>query len=245
MNYYKVICGNQFIGVGCTYDLRRFQRKHNVMLMSDEDNAQYIQIGEELYRDEWLLPATQGISFTAATVRVITQEEYNQLYQAIEDGGEVDVTDTEQETTPVAPDPVEEITLAYAKEKKIAEMSSTCNATIVRGVDVALSGNEVKHFSLTVEDQLNLISLQSMASSGNFLIPYHADGEECMYYTLEDFTAIVNAATTWKMYHESYFNNLKSWINRLESVADVGAIYYGISIPDEFLTDVMRDIINS
>ncbi len=46
------------------------------------------------------------------------------------------------------------------RTETVAQMSATCNAAIVGGVDVTLTGGETKHFSLTLEDQLNLLSLQ-------------------------------------------------------------------------------------
>jgi len=49
---------------------------------------------------------------------------------------------------------------------------------------MALRG-KIKHFSLTTQDQLNLMNLGTMARTQN-LIPYHADGEECEFYTSEE-----------------------------------------------------------
>lgn len=64
------------------------------------------------------------------------------------------------------------------RTETVAQMSATCNAAIVGGVDVTLTGGETKHFSLTLEDQLNLLSLQGRVASGADSVPYHADGEE-------------------------------------------------------------------
>ena len=94
------------------------------------------------------------------------------------------------------------------RTETVAQMSATCNAAIVGGVDVTLTGGETKHFSLTLEDQLNLLSLQGRVASGADSVPYHADGEECSYYSAADFGRIADAATRWKLYQESYFNAL-------------------------------------
>ena len=96
------------------------------------------------------------------------------------------------------------------RTETVAQMSATCNAAIVGGVDVTLTGGETKHFSLTLEDQLNLLSLQGRVASGADSVPYHADGEECSYYSAADFGRIADAATRWKLYQESYFNALRT-----------------------------------
>ena len=59
------------------------------------------------------------------------------------------------------------------RTETVAQMSATCNAAIVGGVDVTLTGGETKHFSLTLEDQLNLLSLQGRVASGADSVPYH------------------------------------------------------------------------
>jgi hypothetical protein len=60
-------------------------------------------------------------------------------------------------------------------------MSRTCRQTIEAGFDLVLRG-ETRHFSLTTQDQLNLMSLGTLVQTQD-LIPYHADGEECEFYT--------------------------------------------------------------
>ncbi|MCD8189062.1 MAG: hypothetical protein LUD78_02395 [Clostridiales bacterium] len=137
-------------------------------------------------------------------------------------------------------DPDAPTTLVDIRADKITEMSTACNAAITAGVDVTLSDGESHHFSLTVEDQLNLVSLSALLTAGQEAVPYHADGEECRYYTAEDFTAIVAAATAWKMYHEAYFNSLKAYISALEDTAEIQAIVYGCAIPVEYQSEVYQ-----
>ncbi|MCD7886733.1 MAG: hypothetical protein LUG44_03840 [Clostridiales bacterium] len=139
-------------------------------------------------------------------------------------------------------DPEADNTLEDIRADKIAEMSQTCEDKITAGVDVTLSDGESHHYSLTVEDQLNLVSLSAMLTAGQEAVPYHADGEECRYYTAEDFAAIVAMATTWKMYHEAYFNSLKAYISALEDTAEIRAIAYGCAIPAEYQSEVYQTL---
>lgn len=79
MTYYKVIEPTGAIRVGSTQNLRRYQKKHNILLLADETQAQYIQIGEKLYRDYWFAPVTTyQISFEMAHISTISKEEYDE-----------------------------------------------------------------------------------------------------------------------------------------------------------------------
>lgn len=131
---------------------------------------------------------------------------------------------------------------AITRESVTAAMREACAAAITGGVDVTLGDGETYHFSLTLEDQLNLMNLQSMADAGAEQLPYHADGEDCRYYNPEDFHTITQAATRWKMYQESYFNSLRGYISSLETQTQLEAVRYGMEIPEPFRTDVLRQM---
>lgn len=119
-------------------------------------------------------------------------------------------------------------------------MSNTCNKVITSGFDAILSDGEVHHFSLTTQDQLNLITLSALAESGETAIPYHADGELCKFYPTEDITKIISTATAFKTYHVSYFNALRVFIESLETIEAIKAITYGVSIPEEYQSEVLK-----
>lgn len=140
------------------------------------------------------------------------------------------------------PDPDPDGSIDLVRENTIAKMSAACNAAIIGGVDVTLSDGNTYHFSLGLEDQLNLLSLQGMLSSGAEAVPYHADGEECRYYSAVDFATIATAATHWKLYQESYFNSLRSYIHSMETMFELLAVSYGMTIPDEYQTDVLKQL---
>ena len=42
MKYYKVLKNSEYIGVGSSYDLRKYQKKHNIVIIADEEHAQFI-----------------------------------------------------------------------------------------------------------------------------------------------------------------------------------------------------------
>ncbi len=245
MTYYKLIKDGELIGVGSTYDLRRFQMKHSILVTSDEAFAQYIQINDKLYRDDWFCPPNGDLSFEKATIIVIDKPEYDALFDAFQTGAVLLnlEQDTEVEAPEILPDPDVEITVDFVKKAKIAEMSNDCNRMITSGFDVVLSDNESHHFSLTIQDQLNLITLSSLAASGETVIPYHADGELCRGYSVEDINLIVTAATEFKTYHVTYFNSLKAYIEKLSDISQINQIEYGSDIPAEYQSEVLRNML--
>lgn len=127
---------------------------------------------------------------------------------------------------------------------KIKEMSGICESTITNGFDIVLSDGKSHHFSLSVQDQLNLITLSTMLASGEEYIPYHADGELCKAYSLEDASAIITTATNFKTYHITYFNSLKAYINSLKSIKTVSAVTYGMEIPDKYKSEVLTALLS-
>ena len=72
------------------------------------------------------------------------------------------------------------------------------------------------------------------------LIPYHADGQECVFYSAEEINEIVDTANAFKIYHTTYYNALKIYINALETIEEISAIEYGVEIPEEYQTDVLK-----
>ena len=151
----------------------------------------------------------------------IEEHEAKELQTLLGLGGDVTDTDTgAQAEFPEEPKEPEEIpedtTLAEVKRICEERLSDACQQVIFNGVDVEMSDGTTKHFTLKVEDQLNLLSLTAMASSGAQAIPYHAEGELCVYYSAEDISRIAAAATQFKTYHISYFNSLKNWIESMQ-----------------------------
>ena len=83
------------------------------------------------------------------------------------------------------------------------------------------------------------MSLNAIAQTQS-LIPYHADGEVCEFYTADEINQIVLAANTLKNYNIVYYNALKAYINTLETMEAIAAITYGIEIPEEYKSDVLK-----
>lgn len=191
---------------------------------------------------------TEGIpgSDIAVSVVDIDDAEYEKLYALLGLGADIsdDGLETElpQEPEPEQEEISEDTTLEDVKRICIGRLSDACQKRIFDGFDIELSNGEIERFSLTIEDQLNLISLSTLAASGQNTIPYHADGKLCKYYSAEDILSIAAKATELKMYHTSYFNSLKNWVNSMTDIAKICSVAYGDQVPAEYCSDVLSSM---
>ena len=241
MKYYKIIIDNNFIGAINSNNFFQESATKKHLTLSDENLGQFVEYQGILYRDYWMKPIPDNHRvFQHALITQISEEEYNIFIDAINRQEEIIIEDDTEDEEPIQPIPTEDpdIALEYIRTAKLQEMSYTCRTTIENGFDIELR-NETHHFSLDTQDQLNLISLSAMAQTQE-LVPYHADGESCIFYTAAEMQQIIAAATTFKIYHTTYYNALKGYINSLETIEEISAITYGIEIPDEYKTDVLR-----
>lgn len=216
------------------------------MLSCEENEAQYIQCNDNFYHAMWMVPETiKDSKYITLDIIEIDKEEYDALYSIIENNEEIPPQEDENEQVDDEYiDPIEEITLEFAIESKIAEMSATCNKLICQGFDVVLSDGEKHHFSLTTQDQLNMITLSTMVASGEQLIPYHADGESCQWFSASDITTIITSATEFKTYHITYFNSLKLFIESMTDIQTIKEITYGSYIDEEYQSEVLKALMD-
>ena len=107
--------------------------------------------------------------------------------------------------------------------QKKTELSAECEKTIVAGVDVGDA-----HYSLTLEDQANILALTPLAQAGNSVF-YHQDGEMCREYSSDEFLAVVNAATVFKTLQTTYCNLLMRQIETMTNAEAVRAVKYGVT----------------
>ena len=240
MKYFKLLTDEAFIGVVNSNDFVRENPNNGWLLTSNEVLGQFVQFENKLYRDFWMqpIPNTKQV-YRSVAITEIGELAYESLHTAIENNETITFEDENDE--PYVEEPIVEepdITIEFIRESKLNEMSSTCRRTIENGFDLELR-NEIHHFSLDTQDQLNLISLSAMAQTQS-LIPYHADGEACIFYTAEEMNEIVATATAFKIYHTTYYNALKGYINALDNLEDIAAVEYGMEIPEEYQSDVLK-----
>ena len=158
----------------------------------------------------------------------------------LSDDGSVYVPPADPE--PVTPPEPYEPTLAELQAAKKQEISQACEQAIYSGVSVTLTDGSTEHFALTEHDQLNLFGKQIELSAGVTRLKYHTDGQPCRYYDAADMQLIVTAAMDYVSYHTTYCNSLYSWIGGVQTAEEIQQIYYGAEIPEQYWSDVFRDI---
>ena len=237
MKYYKLLNNNQIIGAISSENFIYFSPVANSFLRCEEDKGEFISYKGQLYHATWMRPIVIQANYISIQALEISEEEYNIYAEAIEKNEEI-IEEDEEEEIPVDNipiDPVDTASIDFIRSSKLTEMSYACRKAIEQGFDLILRG-ESHHFSLTTQDQLNLMNIDITQE----LIPYHADGESYTYYTKDEIKQIIKAANDHKIYHNAYYNSLKEYINALGTIEEIAAITYGTTIPDEYKSDVLR-----
>lgn len=212
MKYYKVIKDKEFIGVGTTLNLRRFQNKHQIILICDESQVQYIRLGDVLYRANWMWPeTTDSVKYEIADVIRIEKDEYDLLLKAVETNEEITIEE-EPIVVEVEHVVVEEPTIDFVRASKISELKRDCNKAITNGVDIKLSDGETRHFSMSLEDQINLLTMAYLSDDS--------------VYTTEDMKIIIAEANAFKNCHITKFKQLKDRVNSLNTIEEIFAVNY-------------------
>ena len=107
--------------------------------------------------------------------------------------------------------------------QKKTELSAECEKAIIAGVDV----RDV-HYSLTIEDQANILAWMAVAQTGK-AVPYHCDGQPCRVYTADEFMEVANAAVAYKTHHTTYCNLLMRQVENMTDTDEVKVVQYGMT----------------
>lgn len=122
MSFYKIIRDSTIIGVCTEYDFRRWQAKHNIIVVSDRDRVEAADYNGTLYHDSWMADSGH-IPSVPASVTEITEEEYNMLKAQLDDGEIPDDGSLDDEVTveEPAPDPGETETVRKTTAQLLRE----------------------------------------------------------------------------------------------------------------------------
>lgn len=139
----------------------------------------------------------------------------------------------------------DEAALTQAKQTKIKSLSSQCNNLITSGFSIELSDGNKYTFKLTQEDQINLMLIENQLTAGESSFVYHATNQPCKIYSREDMVKIIRAFRKHVLYHTTYFNAAKQYINALSSVEKVNIFRYGQDISESVNDKVISKILKS
>lgn len=248
MAFYKVFNDAGIIGVGTSDDLRKHQKKHNILVFAGGSDAQFITVADGYYHDKWMKePTSEMVEWENATVVGIAEEEYLALKTALEN--DLTITAEEEEIADAEDDYEElpeyddlELSVDYIRSVKLRELNLACRRAITEGFDLEIDGIDM-HFSMTANDQLNLQDAAIRISTGATSVLYHPDEGEFMVMEAENMLKIIDAANEHKTYHMAYFNALKKWVNALKRASSIQAVEYGSDIPAKYLTTFLKSIL--
>lgn len=242
--WFKVIKDGQLIGVVTDQSFARYSEKSGRVLICKAIDGQYIVVNDHFYRCDWMLPLNpeDHTEYEEATVISITEKEYDILVG----GGEEEPIDSKLiDKTPPPPErapKMEDIaTVEYVRKLKLDALSKECENAIIGGFDLELTDGIAHHFSMSLQDQLNLLSLQQSFIAGTDTI-YHADGELEQFYSSEDTLMILSGAQRWKSYNIALYNSLKNWVNHINNIEAIDAVKYDSEIPEEYCTTVLQTL---
>lgn len=138
-------------------------------------------------------------------------------------------------------------TLEEIQSQKVSEMNDAQQVTIQQGMDIQLSDGHTEHFTLTDHDQTSLMGLQTLVAQGVESIPWHTSdqAEHCKYYSNADMAIITTKALQFVTYHVTYFRDLRIYIRALTDKEKVKTINYGMLIPVEYQSEVLKDYLRS
>jgi hypothetical protein len=102
MKYYKIRREGTIVAVCSELDFRRWQKKHSVIVVSDANRVEAVQVGEVFYRDIWMAAESGGIESIPAEVIEISEEEYAALVERLKTEEEF------AEVVEIEPPPAEE-----------------------------------------------------------------------------------------------------------------------------------------
>lgn len=97
MSFYKIIQDSTIIGVCTDNDFRRWQSKHNIIIVSDRDKVEAVDYNGTLYHDSWMADSGH-IPYETASVREITEAEYSNIKAQLDDGEFPDDGSLDEET---------------------------------------------------------------------------------------------------------------------------------------------------
>ena len=257
MIYYKITHNQDIIDVNTNENINyvRYDKYHQSLRICDIISNDVVGIvssdNSAIYHliDYPNIPDMVLGEFIDVRMTEISEEDYIVFKKALDEQKEIIDPDPyippEPEPTPEEKEKEEEYkrSLQFVKDSKIEYMSYLCNQTIEKGISVTLSDGEVHSFALTEKDQTNLMGRLTQLNAGALQVSYHADNDICVYYSAEDMMKIIQTSMFHIDFQTTYFNSLKHYINSMNNLADVSAVYYGIEIPEEYQSQPLKDLL--
>lgn len=229
---YKFIVDGSIVDADQSPCYMRYNPSLKLLLECDAESAHFIasRHGDRL----WHIKGKDFESLDDCTsVDVVSAEddEINALVDAFVAKCAPIMVEVQPLESVVADEPSDDA-IEIIKERILHKMAAECENRIKSGFDICLSDGQYHHFSMDVTDYMNLLSMEKMSYLYGDEIPYQPENEELQFYSAEDFSAIVLGASAHRAENYVYLKQLNAYVNSLETIKDLQAVFYGIDLPN-------------
>jgi hypothetical protein len=219
---YKILHEGTIIDVVRNPSFVKFLSSGHIAI-TDKTSAQGI-VGSDK-KTVYSFTPSQDTSIKTVSIETIEAEEFNRLKSLLNSSSS------------------DELALQKVKDTVVKTLSEICNNKITSGFSIKLSDGQVYSFSLTTEDQLNLLCLENQLSTGEDVFVYHAIGLPCKLFARNDMIKIINAYRKHVRYHTTYFNTAKHYVNSLTDINKIKTFSYGTDVTYTTKDPVLRKIL--
>lgn len=124
--------------------------------------------------------------------------------------------------------------LEQAKQNKILSLCESNDKAINEGTAVVLSTGE-ENFTYALDDQTNIKEMFDGVKLGLEQYSYHENNGQCRMFSAQDIITLYFTLFTYKTRLLTYYNQLKHYVESLETVEEVNQVEYGQELTGEYL----------
>ena len=226
MRYFKLIKDHNIFGVINDNFFRRYQKKHDIIILSPIESAEFIEYNNNFYWANWLkiypLNLIQKIDIFSIGIEEIDQEEYQILQTTLQSEKQIKEQIKEQQQLLMQEkekdfnlEKIEEQlknpdeTLQYVKKVKILELQRDNQKKINQGFDIILENGKTYHFSFDNMGLFNLITAINIQQESQ-----------------ENISFILQKMNEFKQQCDSYCDNLIQQVKSLTDISEINNIKY-------------------
>lgn len=198
---------------------------YNYLLTDDNGFVNQIEVSTTQKSEAYLYQVGQGKQYKEPTFDILSTDGAP-LWKIVDE--ELVETTQEERDAVVAQATLDELNVVI--NTKCQEISNACGEYIVNGI---IFNN--MHYPYELDDQNNILNCVNLARQTGLKVPYHAEGEACRLYALDEIFAIYANEELNLTHHVTYNNQLRLWIKTLTTKEEVEAVTYGMDLTGEYL----------
>lgn len=138
----------------------------------------------------------------------------------------------------------EAMTVSEYRTFVLQNISKDCEEDIYLGTSIDIDGT-MQSFSFKAEDQINLLQLYLMTQMYPAItaVPYHSNGQTCMFYTAQQIKTIYMTMIVRLISITTYANQLNLYAQTLTTKEELSTLRYGMELPMQYAR-VVSDIVS-